>query len=337
MDERSQSRWRDVLVRSVARRVKAWAEAVLAQEVRPSEPAPAPREAVRAAPPGGLPVQWLRDVQALRMGPPADWMERVRRGAPHLLARVERVPGPTPAPVPSRPAEPSWEDKLPKSRPRESADTESSRAGPRTPPKRPAAPSEPLRSAQPQAPVHAEVFKLRVIEQDSPTTPRVTPPAPVAHHGPELIQPPPRAEMFGPAEPRQAETFAPVPPRTPAPAESRSWHSSPPPEDSVERRAPPVASSPWGTAPAAKRSAAPELAPGEELSPLVPHPWPVLPEEPGQAPMPSPTVSSEASEPRRSGPWPDLPETPFTEAPDASALLLQRERLSRLGREQRGE
>ncbi|WP_407737690.1 hypothetical protein [Hyalangium sp.] len=87
----------------------------------------------------------------------------------------------------------------------------------------------------------------------------------------------------------------------------------------------------------AKPSSAPELAPGEELSPLIPYPWPELPEESGPGPKPSLNGSFEASEAQPSRPWPELPQAPVTESPEASSLLLQWERLSRLDREQRGE
>jgi hypothetical protein len=363
-------------VRSVARRVMAWAEAVLVQDsassesepapreqgapgesasrqdVKLSEPAPAPREAGRVGPPGGPPVQWLRDVQALQMGPPADWVERVRRGAPHLLARIERVQAPPPAPVPSRPAEPSSQDRRPEFQPRA-----------QEPSLQPVTSTEPLRSEQPHEPVQAEMFESPP-DQHKGSAPRVTPvlashePKPerpvvhpglepretpvatppqsgeaaqVLHSGNELIPPPPRSDSLSPAVLKPPEISAPVPPQTSAPVEPRPSDSSPRPVASAEASEPSVASYPWRTGPAPKPSAAPEVAPGEDLSPWIPHPWPVLPEEELTPPL------RRAAETRPSAPWPELPETPLTESPEASALLLLWERLSRLDREQRGE
>jgi len=90
--------------------MKSWAEAVLADEEEPGpapsrveapEPAPPPlMGAVRAPPAGGAaargmaaggdsgpPAHWLRDIEARGGGPPADWVTRVRQGAPSLLDR----------------------------------------------------------------------------------------------------------------------------------------------------------------------------------------------------------------------------------------------------------
>ncbi|MFY2562052.1 hypothetical protein ACN469_30945 [Corallococcus terminator] len=107
-------------LRAVARKMKAWAESVLSEEESdfaaalaqahvPSEPAshpgtegassPAASVTVTAPPVGlGPPEHWLRDIQGRRAGgPPADWVARVRKVAPHL---VEGLPEPKePLPV----------------------------------------------------------------------------------------------------------------------------------------------------------------------------------------------------------------------------------------------
>lgn len=373
-------------MRSVARRVKAWAEAVLSpasessassapepsageeeaprentvrQDAQPSEPTPAPREAGPVGTPGGPPVHWLRDIQALQMGPPADWVARVRRGAPHLLTRVTRGSIPPLTRAPFRPGEPQLESRLSEPRSREPVNTERNQVAPREPPSRPVVPSEPLRPEQSREPAQAEMFEPRAIvrpalvpseiEPERPgvhsglqprempvaAAPRSGEPAQVAHSRPEFIQPPPRAEVTGTAEPRLPETAAPTPLRAPAPEEAGSWHSSSPSTETEAPREPRVVSYPWGTEPVARPSSTLEQGSADDLSPLIPAPWPELPEE--SEPKPSPKNSSEAAEARASGPWPQLPETPLTESPEASALLLQWERLSRLDREQRGE
>lgn len=95
-------------LRAVARKMKAWAESVLSEEESdfaaalaqarvPAEPASRPStdgartastSVTVTAPPVGLgpPEHWLRDVQGRRaQGPPADWVARVRKVAPHLV------------------------------------------------------------------------------------------------------------------------------------------------------------------------------------------------------------------------------------------------------------
>lgn len=120
-DEKGQRRRPGRLMRFVAWRAKAWADAVLRAPHAPEEEARAPGPeqpppAEHAAPPpeaappevsppselappaeagpSGPPAHWVRDVGALRRGPPADWLARVRRGAPHLLERMGLRYGP---------------------------------------------------------------------------------------------------------------------------------------------------------------------------------------------------------------------------------------------------
>jgi hypothetical protein len=99
-DRREKPRRRSVL-RVLARWVKGWAESVLEEEAPRVPPPP-------VAPPmagnGSPPEHWLQLVQSARRGPPADWVERVRQGAPHLLEKLEvpRASVQTPAPSPGR-------------------------------------------------------------------------------------------------------------------------------------------------------------------------------------------------------------------------------------------
>lgn len=116
-DEKGKTRGPGRLTRFVAWRAKRWADSVLhgrraseaeasapeqaspAEATPPSEPvssqeaappseAPPPSEPFAEGAPSGPPAHWLRDVGALQRGPPADWVERVRKGAPHLLERM---------------------------------------------------------------------------------------------------------------------------------------------------------------------------------------------------------------------------------------------------------
>jgi hypothetical protein len=107
--ERFLTPWRGAWLRAVARGLKAWAEAVLAEEAA-SAPAVTPVGAPRpeshdstpadtrgipsvGAPPESLEARWLRDMEARRRIPLADWVARVSRAAPHLLEELAR-PGP---------------------------------------------------------------------------------------------------------------------------------------------------------------------------------------------------------------------------------------------------
>jgi len=99
--------------------MRAWAESVLSEEESdfaaalaqarvPSEPASPPstdsartgsKPVTVTAPPVGLgpPEHWLRDVQGRRtQGPPADWVARVRKVAPHLVAGLAEQEAPLP-------------------------------------------------------------------------------------------------------------------------------------------------------------------------------------------------------------------------------------------------
>ncbi|MCP3059716.1 hypothetical protein LXT21_13095 [Myxococcus sp. K38C18041901] len=126
MAERARGQASGGWLRSVARRVKDWARAVLSEEeadfaaalaqarlaperVRPATSGlpitvprgpPLPPASIKMvtapAVSVGPPEHWLRDAQARRaMGPPADWVARVRKVAPHL---VEGMTDETPPP-----------------------------------------------------------------------------------------------------------------------------------------------------------------------------------------------------------------------------------------------
>jgi hypothetical protein len=95
----------------MARKLKAWAEALLAE---PSGTGPALRIEVprqEETSPPGTPAGWLKDVEGLKAGPPADWVEFVRRNARSAPVRMaNRVSAPRsepaepPAPRPALPA-----------------------------------------------------------------------------------------------------------------------------------------------------------------------------------------------------------------------------------------
>ncbi|NTX56451.1 hypothetical protein [Myxococcus sp. CA039A] len=110
-------------LRAVARKMKAWAESVLSEEesdfaaalaqARVSLDAPradaspdgaevarvpaAPATVTAPAVGLGAPEHWLRDIQARRTGgPPADWVARVRKVAPHLVEGLPEAEAPLP-------------------------------------------------------------------------------------------------------------------------------------------------------------------------------------------------------------------------------------------------
>ncbi|QSQ23054.1 hypothetical protein JY651_49570 [Pyxidicoccus parkwayensis] len=111
MAELQQTPWRAAWVRAVARKVKAWAESVLAEEAQTASATGAPRpesvatKAPVATPPLGplspgatledLEARWLRDLEARRRVPMGDWVARSSKGAPRVpedLAREGLVP-----------------------------------------------------------------------------------------------------------------------------------------------------------------------------------------------------------------------------------------------------
>ena len=152
---------------------------------------------------GGPPEHWQRLVQSTRRGPPADWVERVRRGAPHLLEglELEESPPVTPErppvavpPVPVAPVTPSRSEPVPAM-----GKGPSPQARPHVRLSRPSPPGReapgsvrPVRPPEPQTPVSAAT----VVEHPVPTS------APSA--GPRTDEPSSRP-------PRERGTAAPVP------------------------------------------------------------------------------------------------------------------------------
>ncbi|NVJ24078.1 hypothetical protein HUW62_22890 [Myxococcus sp. AM011] len=207
-------------LRAVARKMKAWAESVLSEEESdfaaalaqarvPSEPAsPSSTDGASAAstpvtvtaPPTGLspPEHWIRDVQGRRtQTPPADWVARVRKVAPHL---VEGLAEPE-APLPVNESHQSFRARMLRaSEPDKSA---SARPAPVRDASRPAVlPAPSSRRVAPGAPVEpvAPVSMRREVSGQGPVS---------AHH-----EEPSRASKLKPLAP--AHPFS-SPPATPAP------------------------------------------------------------------------------------------------------------------------
>jgi hypothetical protein len=385
VDERSQNRWRRRLVRAVARRLRAWAEAVLSEAPRPGAaggpalavPTVGPVEGAREEA-EGPPAQWLRDVQALRAAsaPPADWVARVRQGAPQLLARVERMSAPRAREfVPAAVEAPSRRER--QAEPLEAASADQpERAAPRT---RRTADSVEARSK----PLEAQAAALRGPPLPSgegrgegarDRVPRPTAraqwmnphPSPLpkgegtstgtTSSGHEL-PPVPRTRSLGPATLTQAEPpSAPTtsrsetplppasePPRSPAPKVVRP----PAPIEPLATRVaapgeqpvpPPPPAYPWNSEPHVSHGRVPRMDRPILRTTQAPDPWPKLVEQFVSEAQPPAGAPSEAPEPRQlGGPWPELPESPQPDPVDGAILLQQWERLSRLDREQRGE
>jgi hypothetical protein len=330
--ERAQSRWRDRLLRALARWIKAWAESILAQAPEPEEqppaPPPAPREVARARPPSEPPPQWVRDVQSLQAGPPADWVERVRRGAPQLLSPSERAPSrrhaappspPIAAPAVGKHEAPRVEPPLVEEpRPRVRSGGEDARGEAEERPSRPSGPSAPEPVRQPYRLAQTGRLESRTLEQTriiAPPTKSTLAQPESGHAGsarPPATSLEPRegastawAEAVVPSVSRQPAPSAPAPTRGPDPVERREWHAD-------------------SSSPPSGREPAPGNAPSAQPS----LPWPPLPKE---------SLLEAGSELPSRGPWTELPDAPPTEPSEGAALLLQWERLERLDREQRGE
>jgi hypothetical protein len=240
VDERSERRWRSSLARTLARRVKAWADAVLS---KPAESLPAPQEE-ETPPNAGPPTGWLKEAQGLRAGPPADWMEFVRRhgaSGPRRMAngavapraaspeppvlhpspstqRAARMGEGAPAPVP-----------LPPTRERSEGTREASWAS--SPPQ--GSPSVSELPPPPRVARQAEAPGAPALEQPGTSTPLVAP-APVFQ--------PPRAEHLVDRpvpRPQPREDSSAVPPRSEGPAPVLRPASEPrPPAPRFEPRAP---------------------------------------------------------------------------------------------------
>jgi hypothetical protein len=349
---------RDVLVRMVAQRLKAWAEAVLAEtesgaESEPARAPVAPRVAAarveappRAAAPEpvaqedseGPPAQWLRDVQALRREPPADWLEYARRSAAPPRDWVERRNAMAPAPAvvepPSAPASASASEN--------SREAEVSRAEPSLMPEdwKESAQRPPALRGEWLPPPRGPSGRERTRQQpvgsgEEPPAPSVA--APAEASVPSVAVPPPASEPW--VEPRVE--FRPAQPSTaaepwveaPVHALRREEPAPAPVAGPVALREEPVPSSPF------RRGEPSPLV--EELAPLPA--WPAAPRENALAPAPavqalaSPFEEEAPSTSPGRWPWPELPEPSTSDAADGAVLLLYWERLNRLDREQRGE
>lgn len=353
MDERAQRRrWRDRLMRAVARRLKAWAEAVFTE---PSGARPA------SSPPTG----WLKDMQRLKSGPPADWVEFVQRNARNGPARMaNRVSAPRPAAsaeppppqlsplaprrvrgeaalpgTPAPPKGPSFMGEIP-AVPRAEQRVETSGASaietPRAvvPRRAPAPTFQEFRVERPmERPMH--LFEPR--EAASPVPTRREVPEQVPSPGQQVHPPASRADAHGPSAPERTRADGSLVARILAPFTSRPQHTEArSAAAAVPRERSPVAY-PWGEEPAVERLIAPEQEPQEDLPTLIERSWPDLLEKEERQVTRPPRETPARPEILWTGPWPDLPEVLPAESAEAEALLRQWERLTRLDREQRGE
>lgn len=312
------------LLRVLARWVKGWAESVLEEEA-PRVPRPP------ASPPvsgnGTPPAHWLQLVQSARRGPPADWVERVRKGAPHLLERLEAAPSPAPPP--------------------------------RGPVALPRAPVPAV--VRPQARSPEPVLPAREPLPVSPPSPRVER-VPRVHLRPESSRgamPAPRESGPVPATPSPEETTPRAVPRAPRPRAVPLRPAIPTPSPTAEVRPPPAQAPRQDTAvpapspPARPRAVSPGTPPVESrpraavFSPVLP-PRSLAPPAAEPAAPPRDAVSRPAPSalppvrdmetPADMRPaWPEVLEAPANESTDTLAALRDWERLKRLEREQRGD
>lgn len=319
MADSSLTPWRGAWLRAVARRMKAWAEAVLAEEAA-SAPASTSVEAPRPEPSGSTPAgsrgagsaeaapvgsaaslesleaRWLRDLEARRSVPVADWVERVKKGAPHLLEELVREGlGPF---SPSRPATAGvTRGPVPPARGAPS----STRAG--TNEVRPApsvgvqAHGQTEGSARPEAAFRVPAF--------SGLAPRGPPPA-RASHSPPPGTPCPEQELAG-DEPSTSwglgpGLFAAFRPPTAPPSRLFGARPHPPPERSAPTRheeGTPARRSAWDDLPSSSR----EGTPGRGAS------------------RAAPPSSSEGGLSARRSPWDDLPSFASTSSTRAPTLV----------------
>lgn len=355
---------RDVLVRVVAQRLKAWAEAVLAEAETGagSEPARAPvapqgaaarvEAPPRAAPPEpvehedseGPPAQWLRDVEALRGGPPADWLRHARRSAAPPRDRVERRNAVRPASAVVEPASTS----TPASS--EAREMEVLRAEPALLPEdwQESVPQPPAPRGEWLTPPRGPSGRERAGQQPAPSRveppePSVVPPAEAVE--PSVARPAPSPEPW--VEPRPARPSVAAEPRVEAPVRAlRSEEPAPPraPEPVAPRDAPlpPVPFRRSEPAPLvetlAPLPARPSMPEGNILAPAPAAPArSSLFEDEAPSRRLGPSASPEPSTSQDRWPWPELPEHSTSDTADGAVLLLYWERLNRLDREQRGE
>jgi hypothetical protein len=307
--ETPQTPWRAAWVRAVARRMKAWAEAVLAEEPAPAATAPrpeppesavaGPRGTDGAAPPSpaamapepsfeDLEARWLRDLEARRSVPLGDWVARVRRGAPRFLDEVQRdglVPAPArgatrPTVTAHGPPPPAWT----------------------APNALPPAPPPDFQTEGGEA--HARRESPPAIHASSASRPSPPPAVPFW-----TAAPPPRPE---------AEVVRSAPATPPSPAPRAAFRAPAPPEH------PPVGAEPWpapAPAPAPRAPPSPEAAapvrrsPWDDLPPFasegratrkptrVPPPMSPPVEEEPLAPMERVKVLPRPAPPRAHAPW----------------------------------
>jgi hypothetical protein len=368
VDERAQKRsWRDRLTRAMTHRLKAWAQAVFSEpsgagaalktEVPPQE------EASPSSPPTG----WLKDMQGLKSGPPADWVQFVRRNARNGPARMaNRISVPQPAPsaeppppqlsplatrgvraeemaaLPGTPAPPkgtSFMGEIP-AVPRAEQRIETSGASaietPRAVAPR-AVPAPKFQELHMERPMDRPMNRFEPPEVSSPVPPRREVPEQASRPGQQVHPLASRADAHDPSQPERARDDGSLVARLLAPFTPRPQHS----EDRFAAVAVPheriPAAYPWGEEPTVERQHAPEQEPQEDLSTLIERSWPDLLEKEERQQAQRPSEALARPEIRWTGPWPDLPEVLPAESAETEALLRQWERLTRLDREQRGE
>lgn len=373
----------------MAWRTKRWADAVLqgprapeeevpapeAEQAPPAEPVPpaeaAPPEQRPPAEAGGPPEHWLRDVRALQRGPPADWVARVRKGAPHLLERMglryrlgqippevaaalaaaerteaeaEAATGEPPPVIPSRevPAPEDLEAGAPRTEPRPFVPMESPR-----PMSREVAPAPvsrvPRAEPAPERPTGAPVSRAPAPPPSSPAPGE----APARARAPRVEPAPAEAPAREPEAPRVARERAPRVSHAPLPPSVHRAAAMPPrPAPPISRALEPEPPAPEGVTPptgGAVLAPAPPMA-AESLAYRGTHassreptfrPQPVLRARTEvlrvDVPVPVPMLAE-----REAPVWPELPEAQVSESVDGAAMLREWERLRRLDREQRG-
>lgn len=275
---------------------------------------------------------WVREVQGLKSGPPADWAEFVRRNARNVPARIAS-PGSAPRPAPAEPPAPQPSRAAAHEvRPEEVA---------------PMPKASVLRVVR--APEFQELRVERPVERAMPrfehreaspiVSPRNEVPEQVPRPGLQVHPPASRAETYGSAVPERTGDHAQMMARVLATTTSSPGQPGEHFTAAAGSRVQPPLNYPWSEESAAGRRTAPEQGPQEDLATLIERSWPDLAEKEEQALAQPPGPAPERPEIRWSGPWPDLPEeaSPPESVEEAGALLRQWERLSRLDREQRGE